>query len=143
MYVRMKIFGVKHKYVGEFYKVDMPFAILILQDTHVNILTFVLKLLPIFYIWTCIENFKGRSHESLPMAIFSVVVVGVRYHYKSVNNEEFCQMIITNGILEEDHVIVGFSQSFHDEYAKIKETFDIGENMLVMFKNITTTSKYD
>jgi len=77
------------------------------------------------------------------MASFSVVVVGVRGLYKGGNNEDFNQEIIANGITKDDHDIIGFSRSFHDEYLKIKAVFESGEQVLVMFKNITTTSKYD
>ena len=36
-----------------------------------------------------------------------------------------------------------FIQTFHEEYTKIKNGFERGENVLVMFKKITTTSKYN
>ena len=52
-------------------------------------------------------------------------------------------MIVADGIREEDHDTVGFSRAFHDEYMKIKNAFESGEKVLVIFKNITTTSKYD
>ena len=143
-YVRVESFGVKRKHVGGFQKGDMPFAILVLQNTQVVILPpFQPELLPIFYTETCIRDFKKRSHESFPMATFSSIVIGVRGHYKSANNDDFCQVIVADGIGEEDHDTVGFSRAFHDEYTKIKTAFESGEKVLVMFKNITTTSKYD
>lgn len=37
----------------------------------------------------------------------------------------------------------GFFQVFYDKYTKIKHAFEIDMNVLVMFKNITTTSKYN
>ena len=77
------------------------------------------------------------------MAIFISIVVGVRGHYKSANNDDNCQVIVADGIVEEDHDTGGLSRAFHDEFTKIKNAFDNGENVLVMFKNITTTSKYD
>jgi len=77
------------------------------------------------------------------MATFSSIVVGVRGHYKSANNDDYCQVIVADGIGEEDHDTIGFSRAFHDEYTKIKSAFESGEFFLVMFKNITTTSKYD
>ena len=143
-YMRIESFGVKHKHAGGFRKGDIHFAILVLQNTHIVILhPFVSELLPIFYTETCIRNFKKRSQESFPMATFSIIVVGLRGHYKSANNEDFCQVIVADGIAEEDHDTVGFLRVFHDEYTKIKEAFESGENVLVMFKNITATSKYD
>ena len=143
-YMRIESFGVKHKHAGGFRKGDIHFAILVLQNTHIVILhPFVSELLPIFYTETCIRNFKKRSQESFPMATFSIIVVGLRGHYKSANNEDFCQVIVADGIAEEDHDTVGFSRVFHDEYTKIKNVFESGENVLVLFKNITTTSKYD
>ena len=77
------------------------------------------------------------------MATFSLIVVGVRGHYKSVNNDDYCQVIVADGIDEEDYDTVGFSRAFHDEYTKINNAFESGEQVLVIYKNITTTSKYD
>jgi hypothetical protein len=142
--VRTKSFGVKRKHVGGFQKENMPFAILVLQNTQIVVLlVFKPELLPIFYTKICIKYFKKRSHESFPMATFSSIVVGVRGHYKSANNDDYCQVIVVDGVGEEDHNTVEFSQAFHDEYTKIKNTFESGEIFLVLFKNITTTSKYD
>ena len=52
-------------------------------------------------------------------------------------------MIVADGNTEEDQDIVGFFRVFHDEYTKIKDVFKSGENVLVMYKNIITISKYD
>jgi len=76
-------------------------------------------------------------------ATFSTIVVEERGLYKGGNNENFNQIIIADDITKEDHDIIDFSCSFHDEYLKIKATFESGEKMLVMFKNIITTLKYD
>lgn len=122
----------------------MPFAILVLQNTQVVIFpTFELELLFIFYTKTCIRDFKKMSHESFSMATFSSIVVSVRGHYKSANNDDDCQVIVTDIIGEDVHDIVGFSRAFHDEYTKIKNVFESGGFFLIMFKNITTTSIYD
>jgi hypothetical protein len=77
------------------------------------------------------------------MATFNSIVVGVRGHYKSTNNDDYCQVIVADGIREEDHNTVGFLWAFHDEYTKIKNAFESGEIFLVVFKKITTTSKYN
>ena len=77
------------------------------------------------------------------MATFSSMVVGVRGHYKSANNDNYCQVFVTDGTGEDDHNTIKFSAVFHDEYTKIKNAFESGEKVLIMFKNITTTSKYD
>ena len=76
------------------------------------------------------------------MATLSAVVIGVRGHYKSANNDDYYQLIVADGIGEEDYDTVGFTQSFHEDYTKIKTIFERGENVLVIFKNITTASKY-
>jgi hypothetical protein len=142
--VRVKNFGVKMKYPGGFQNGDMPFAILVLQNTHVIVLPpFEFDVLPIFYTETCIKDFKKRSYESFPMATFSAIVIGMRGHYKSANSDDYCQVIVADGIGEEDYDTVEFTQAFHDEYTKIKNSFESGENILVLFKNTTTTSKYD
>ena len=47
-------------------------------------------------------------------------------------------MVIPNGITEEDHDTGGFSKAFHDQYSKVKEAFEGGDPVLLMFKNITT-----
>ena len=52
-------------------------------------------------------------------------------------------MIVADDNTEEDHDTVGFFRVFHDEYTKIKDVFKNGENVLVMYKNIITISKYD
>jgi len=67
----------------------------------------------------------------------------VRGQYKGGNNENLNQIIIVDGITHDDHDTFRFSRHFHDEYLKIKEAFKSGEEVLVMFKNIITTSKYD
>ena len=56
------------------------------------------------------------SHESFSMTIFSSIVISVRGHYKSANNDDNCQVIVVDGIGKDDHDIVGFSRAFHDEY---------------------------
>ena len=142
--MRVENFGVKRKYPGGFQKGDMPFAILVLQNTHVVVLPpFEATLFPIFYTKTCIRDLKKRSHESFSMATLSAIVIGVRGHYKSANNDDYCQVIVADRIGKEDHDTVGFTQAFHEQYTKIKTGFENGENVLVLFKNITTTSKYD
>ena len=77
------------------------------------------------------------------MTTFTSIVVGVRGHYKNANNDDYFQVIVVDCISEEDHNTIGFSRAFHDEYTKIRNVFESGEKVLVMFKNITTTSKYD
>lgn len=67
----------------------------------------------------CITNL-GKTHKNIAMAIFCAIVVGVRDHYKSVNNEFYCHMVIIDGITRQDHNIVGFSQYFQDECTTIK-----------------------
>jgi hypothetical protein len=52
-------------------------------------------------------------------------------------------MIIADGIGEDDYDTMGFSQTFHEEYTKSKNVFESSNNVLVIFKNIITTSKYD
>ena len=42
------------------------------------------------------------------MATFIVIVDEVGIHYKSANNEDFCQMIVINNITKEDLITVGF-----------------------------------
>ena len=141
--MRVENFGIKRKHPRGFQKADMSFAILVLQNTHVVVLPpFKPKLFPIFYTETCIRDFKKRSHGSFPVATLSAIVIVVRGHYKSANNDDYCQVIVVDGIGEEDHDTVGFTQVFHEEYTKIKTGFERSENVLVMFKNITT-SKYD
>ena len=63
-------------------------------------------------------------------------MVSVRGHYKSVNNNNYCQIKNTYGIGENDHDTVGFSRVFLNEYIKINNTFKSAENILVIFKNI-------
>ena len=76
----------------------MPFAILVLQNTHVVVLPpFEPELFPIFYTETCIRDFKKRSHESFSMATLSAIVIGMRGHYKSANNDDYCQVIVADG----------------------------------------------
>ena len=67
----------------------------------------------------------------------------MRGHYKSANNDDYYQVIVVYGIGEEGHDTVGFTRAFHEEYTKIKNAFESGENILVMFKNIITTSKHN
>ena len=52
-------------------------------------------------------------------------------------------MIVAYIIRKYDHDTVEFTRAFHKENTKIKNAFENGENILVMFENITTTSKYD
>lgn len=52
-------------------------------------------------------------------------------------------MIVADIIRKDDHDTVEFTRAFHKENTKIKNAFENGENILVMFENITTTSKYD
>ena len=137
-------FWCQKEHVGGFQKEDMSFAILVLQNTQVVVLPpFGHELHPILYTETCIRDLKKKSHESFPMATFSSIVVGVRGHYKNANNDHYCQVIVAHGIGEEDYDIVGFSRVFHSEYTKIKNAFKSDEIFWVIFKNITTTSKYD
>ena len=70
------------------------------------------------------------------MPTFSTIVVSIRGHFKSANNDNYCQMIIIGGIAENDHDIVGFSRVFHNEYTKINNAFKSAENILMIFKNI-------
>ena len=119
------------KHVGGFQKGYMPFAILILQNTQVVVIhSFEYELFLIFYTETCIRDFKKRSHESFSMATFYSIVVGVRGHYKSANNDDYCQVIVADGIGKEDHDTVEFARTFHDEYTKIKNAFESGEIFL-------------
>ena len=131
IYVRIESFGVKMKHVGGFQKGYMPFVILILQNTQVVVIhSFEYELFLIFYTETCIRDFKKRSHESFSMATFYSIVVGVRGHYKSANNDDYCQVIVADGIGKEDHDTVEFARTFHDEYTKIKNAFESGEIFL-------------
>jgi hypothetical protein len=77
------------------------------------------------------------------MVTFSAIVIGMRDHYKSANNDDYCQVIVADEIGEEDYDTVEFTQAFHEKYTKIKNDFESDENILVLFKNTTTTSKYD
>jgi len=144
VYVRVENFGVKRKHARGFQKGDMPWTLLVTQNSHISVLpSFSLEWLPIFYTETCIKDFKKKTHKMFPMASFSIVVVDVRGLYKGENNEDFNQIMIADAIIKDDHDIIGFSHSFHDEYLKIKAAFESGEQVLVMFKNISTTLKYD
>lgn len=117
---------------------------LVSQNIHIIIFPpFVYKLLPIFHTKICIRYLKKRSHESFSLTTFNVVVVGVKGYYKSANNEGFRQVLIIDGITEEDHDIFRFSRLFHDQYVSIKDTFENDEIVLEIFKNITIISKYD
>ena len=123
--MRLENFGVKRKHPDGFQNGDMPFAILVLQNTHVVVLPpFEPELFPIFYTETCIRDFKKRSHESFSLATLSAIVIGVRGHYNSANNDDYCQVIVVDGIGEDDHDTVGFTQAFHEEYTKIKIGFE-------------------
>lgn len=46
------------------------------------------------------KRFLKRTYKSYQMTTFSAVVVEVRGHYKSANNQDYCQMVIVDGILE-------------------------------------------
>ena len=70
------------------------------------------------------------------MATFSAIVIGMRDHYKSANNNDYCQIIVADGIGEEDYDTVKFTQTFHKEYTKIKNGFESDENILVLFKTL-------
>ena len=69
------------------------------------------------------------SHKSFSMTIFTSIVVGIRGHYKSGNNDDNCQVILADGIGKDDHDTVGFSRAFHDEFLKIKNAFENGEKI--------------
>lgn len=77
------------------------------------------------------------------MTTFCTILIDVQGHYKSANNDDYCQMIVADEIGKFDHDTVEFIRAFHNEYTKIKNVFESGENILVMFKNITTTLKYN
>lgn len=64
------------------------------------------------------------------METFSAIIVGVR----GANNENFDQVIVADGNGEKNHDDDGFSRIFHDEYTIINDVFQVGENVLVMFK---------
>ena len=130
--MRVENSGLKRKHACGFQNGDMPFAILILQNTHVGVLPSVeVELFPIFYTKTCIRYFKKKTHESFPMTTFNAIVVGVRGHYKSANND--CQVIVAYEIGEDDHDTVEFMRAFREEYTKINIAFESGENILMMF----------
>ena len=65
------------------------------------------------------------------MTTFNAIVVGVRGHYKSANND--CQVIVAYEIGEDDHDTVEFIRAFREEYTKINIAFESGENILMMF----------
>ena len=118
--MRVENFVIKRKHVGDFQKDDMPFAILVLQNTHVVVLLpFEFELLSIFLYVDSYKRFKKKCHESLPMATFNAILVGVRGHYKSANNDNYCQVIIADGIGKDDHDTVKFTRTFYEEYTKI------------------------
>ena len=52
------------------------------------------------------------------MTTFSAIVIGVRGYYKSTNNNDYCQVIVTDEIGEEDHDTVKFTQTFHKNTLK-------------------------
>ena len=77
------------------------------------------------------------------MVTLSAIMVNIRGHYKSANNDDYCQVIVADEIGKMITIQWDLRRAFHEEYNKIKNVFESGENVLVMFKNITTTSKYD
>ena len=72
------------------------------------------------------------------MATFAALVVGTKGHY-----EGMFQVVILDVLTYEDHDSVGVTRAFQKEYMKIQESFNAGKCMLVMFKHLTVTSKYD
>ena len=119
-YARIKNFSVKRNYLGGFKKGDMSYAYINVteQTCHYYICIITLEFI-LFYIEICITNLK-KTHENIAMATFNAIVVGIRGHYKSVNNEDFCHMVITYGITKNDDDIVEFFCYFQDEYTTIK-----------------------
>ena len=137
IYVKFENFAVRCKHSGGFQKGDMPYALLVSVNTTITILPlFILKLLPIFYTKIYIRDFNKRCHKSFPMATFGAIVVGIKGLYKNAGNEDYFQVVIANGLIKEDHDIVGFSKAFHDQYSKIKRAFEARESVLVMFKTL-------
>ena len=68
------------------------------------------------------------------MVTFSTIVVDMRGHYKSANNDDYCQVIIADEIGEKYHDTMGFTRAFYEKYIKIKNIFESGENILEVFK---------
>ena len=90
-YARIENFGVKRKHAGGFQKSNIPFVILVLQNTRVIVLSdFESEMIPIFHTKICIRDLKKRIDEKFLMATYSAIVVDVQGHYKSANNEEYC-----------------------------------------------------
>jgi len=53
------------------------------------------------------------------------------------------QIVVADGLTYDDHNTVGFTHTFQREYMKIQESFNRGECVLIMFKHLSATSKYD
>lgn len=77
------------------------------------------------------------------MATFSAIVIRVRGHYKNINNKDFVKSLLQMIMRKNITILLDFCEFFHNEYTKINNAFNIGEDILVMLKNITTRFKYD
>ncbi len=67
------------------------------------------------------------------------IIVGVR----GENNKGEKQLLIVNGKCEFDQDVLAFGTNFKTKYELFFETFNGGQCVMVLIKNVATTSKGD
>jgi hypothetical protein len=140
MFVRVENFGIKSKSKRGFEKGDMHVVITIESTTIVSsIPTFQLKLIPMFFHMDSIREFRNsiQNWRFTTSAIIVIVVEGI--------GDSKCekQLLITNGEGEFDQDIFTLCNNFKTKYEQLFEAYNGGHCVMVLIKNVTTTTKGD
>jgi hypothetical protein len=138
MFARVENFNIESKSKKGFEKGDMHVVITIKSITIVSsILTFQLELVPMFFHMDSIREFKSYIHSYKYVTIV-VIIIGVR---GIEDNKGEKQLLIINGKGEFDQDIIAFGNNFKIEYEQLLEAYNGSQCVMVLIKNVTTTSK--
>ncbi len=138
MFVKVENFGIKSKSKRGFEKGDMHVVITIESTIIVSsIPTFQLELIPIFFHMDSIRKFRSciQSWRSITIAIIVTDLKGI----KDSKGEK--QLLIVDGEGEFDQDVLILGNNLRIKYEQLLESYNGGQCVIVLFKNMMTTSK--
>jgi len=139
MFVKVKNFGIKSKSKRGFKKDDMHVVITIESTIIVSsIPAFQFELIPMFFHMDSIRKFK--SYIQSWRSTITIIVTSIR-GIKDSKGEK--KLLTTDGQGEFDQDVIILDNNFKIEYEQLLELYNGGQCIMVLFKNVTTTSKGD
>jgi len=138
MFVKVNFFGIESKFKTGFEKGDMHVVITIKSTTIMSsIFGFLPKLIPLFF-----HVDSTREFESFVQNCMSPTIVVIFIDAKGAqDNKGEKNLLIIDGKGEFDQDIFILNNNFRTKYEQFLEAYNGGQSVMVLIKNVITTSK--